>query len=391
VTDEVGLIPSALPHNISDLTRDLRQYLTTAGWQERPPGPGGALWFRGPAEESRALAVPVRVEPDSTEWHGVLDRLAVFEQRPLRDVYLSITTQFVDVTRFRTVGDDRISGSLPLTAGAQLVDSVHTMLRAAATTSQSPRSHISGNYSRSGEELAAQARMAHTEEGSYILPVWMPLTPPIEAEPDLGMEFHRASEPPERRVTRTLAQAINAVNEVLIKPERETKSSDVSALVPAGVSRELVNALHRVLVHPTVQTVEATFDWASALHSPGGIGRSVSMDATAAGRLKHAADALRVSRRHPAEVITGLIVEIRHTPGDLYGEVAIDTIRRGRPSEIRVRVTGTDLQNSFIWAPNERPMLVEGAIETTKAHRLLIARPNRFLPLNETFLSDDSS
>lgn len=387
--DGLGFFRLATADEVADLTRDLRHYLETAGWREQSPGPAGALWVHPAAKSIRALAVPAKIEAGTSEWQGVLDRLAAHEHRPVRDIYMSIATQFVDVTRFRAADDETIRGSIPLKAGARLVEAAHAMLRAAATTSQRPRSHIDGNFSRSGEELAAQARMAHTEEGSYVLPIWMPLTPP-EADDGqsqiVGMGFHRASEPPERRVTRTLAQAISAIDEVIVRPEREPKSSDLSSLVVAGVSRELVGALHRVLTGPAVRTIETSFNWASGLNSPGGIDASVSMDATASERLKRAADALRVSRRHPTEIVTGLIVEIRHVPGDIYGEVSVDTVRNGRHCEVRVRL-GTDaLRATYDWARTERAVVAEGAIEATPGRRLLIVQPRRFMPLDETFL-----
>lgn len=383
---------TAEPHEIGDLTRDVRHYLSTSGWNEQPPGPAGSLWFQDQLDQARserALAVPVHIEPDTSEWKGVLHRLAAFEQRPLHDVYLSITTQFVDVTRFRASDYDQIKGSIPLAAGARLAEAAYSMLRAAATTSQNPRSHIGGNFSKQGEVLAAKARMAHTEEGSYVLPIWMPLTPPERPEqdsPDLGLEFHRASEPPERRVTRTLAQAMTALDEVIVRPEREPTPADLTPLVMAGVSRELVSAVHRVVGGSLVNSLEADFTWASALHSPSAIDRSVFIGSEVADRLKRAADALRRTRRHPSEVVTGPIVEIRRVSAS-FGEVAIDTVRRGRASEVRVRLSGEDFNNSFTWARTERTLLVEGSIETTRAGRLLIAQPRRFLPLDETFLS----
>jgi len=382
---------TAEPHEIGDLTRDVRHYLSTSGWSERPPGPAGSLWFQDQPDQARgerALAVPVRIEPDTSEWKGVLHRLAAFEQRPLHDVYLSITTQFVDVTRFRASDYDQIKGSIPLAAGARLAEAAYSMLRAAATTSQSPRSHIGGNFSKPGEVLAAKARMAHTEEGSYVLPIWMPLTPPEhpdQAASELGLEFHRASEPPERRVTRTLAQAMTALDEVIVRPEREPTPADLAPLVMAGVSRELVSAVHRVVGGSLVNSLEAGFTWASALHSPDAIDR-VFIGSEVADRLKRAADALRRTRRHPSEVITGPIVEIRRVPGDPFGEVSIDTVRRGRASEVRVRLNREDLNKSFTWAQTERTLLVEGSIETTHGGRLLIASPRRYLPLDETFL-----
>lgn len=396
-----GLLSLARRDSETDWTRDLRHYLETVGWKEQAPGPSGALWLHSRGEEPRVLALPKRVEPGTREWQGVLERLAAHERRPVEDVYLSIATQFVDVTRLRASNDGLIEGSIPLEAGVSLVGSAYTMFRAAATTAFSPRGHIAGNFSRRGEEITAQARMAHTEDGSYVLPVWMPLTPPEadEQSPSVEgavsipllaeMDYQRASEPPERRVTRTLAQAISAVDEVIVRPEREPAAPELQRVVVAGASRELIGALHKVLADPAVAAVETRFTWAAGLHAPGGVEQKVTLPAGAAPRLKRAAQALRTSRRLPAEIVTGPIVEIRHLPGDPLGEVSIEGVRRGRRCEVRVRLRREQLNETYEWARTERAVLAEGPIQSAPGRPLWIVDLRQFMPLDETYLPSE--
>jgi hypothetical protein len=238
VLDPAAGTGSALPA----LDHLVRLYLTSRGWHADPPGSAGALWRRG---EDQVIAVPARIPVDSAAWRSVIDRIGVADARSPEDVASSIQLQMTDVTRLRAANDIVISGSIPLPAGVNLVSSAYAMLRAAATASVRPRAHIAGNFSKLADEVVAQARLGHTQSGSYIIPLLMPLTSPpddrTDAPPVPGMEIERSPiEPSERRVTRTLAQALDAVDRLIVQPARKPRPSDLTSAVVAGVTRELV-------------------------------------------------------------------------------------------------------------------------------------------------------
>ena len=366
----------------------LELYLRRTGWRADPPGPAGALWRHG---GDAVIAVPDDVGPTTVEWRGVLERLARFEQRPVRDVATSVELQLIDVTRLRAANDIVIRGSIPLGAGVSLVSSAWSMLRASATTAVRPRAHIAGNFSRAADEIAEQARLGHTQEGSYVIPVLMPLTRPEEAPaerpPVPGLELERlAHEPPERRVMRTFAQALAAVDRVIIGPERTPSSGDLQAAVVAGASRELVTALHRVLADDAIAQFEASFSWAEGIARPAGVPAVVRMPADAAPRLEQAARQLKASSYTPDEVITGPIVELRHEPDNPFGEISVLTMRRGRPTEVRVRLGVEQMAETFDWARDGRSVVCEGRIRRSPGQRLRIDAPQRIQPLDETYL-----
>lgn len=381
------------------LVDNVRRYLQVSGWEEQPSGQAGALW-NPPARLGRqvpAIAVPRHMEPGTLEWRGLIERLAAFEHKSQNDLALSVMTQYVDIFRLRAVNDYVISGTISLEAGAHLVRSAYDMLRAAGTTARRPRAQIGGNFSNIGDDVVRNARMGHTEEGSYIVPIWVPLTPPgpeEKNEPSLqGMEVERLPvETTERRVTRTLAQSLAAVREVIVRPEHAPRrASDLIPVVAAGGSRELVQALHRVLTQPAVTQFEARFSWAGGLASPGGVSQDVTLEAEAAPLLEDAARLLKVSVSFPRQIYTGQIVVITHRPGEEFGEVTVDTVRQNRNCDIVVRLDRQTLDLAYDWARNERAVLVEGKVTRGGPGRpLRIESPRQVMPLDETFLPDNS-
>jgi hypothetical protein len=375
----------------STINPSLNRYLTVSGWEKQAPGRAGSLWFLAPSTNERVeLAVPEPIRPNMPEWTWILRRLAAVEHRPASDLALSILTQYVDVARLRAANEAVIAGTIPLEAGLSLVRSAHAMLRAAGTTARRPRSQIGGSYSERGDEVVHQARMAHTEDGSFVVPIWVPLTPPDDGvQPGLfdPAEQRLPHETPERRVTRTLAQSLEAVQKVIVQPSTSPRNAqDLTPLVAAGGSRELLLALHSILVQPAVNEFEAQFSWAGGLMAPGGIEEQIVLTADAAPLLEQAAKFLRGSDRFPREIYTGQIILLHRRPGDTHGEIGIDTVRNGHSCEVRVQLESEIMFRAYEWAQAERAILVEGDVRRGPGKKLRIDTPTRVVPLDETFL-----
>lgn len=376
----------------ASLHDNLRGYLKAHGWIEQPPGRAGTLWYAPDTTEgAEALILPSRVQPGSFEWRSVVKRLAYFENKPVDDVVTSIATRYVDVTRLRAAGEDVAQGSIPLSAGVKLVSSARSMLRSVGTTARRPRAAIDGNYSPFGDQIVSQARMAHTEDGSYIVPILMPLRAPSvdETEEDTfeGMEIeHMPIESSERRVMRMLAQSVAAANEVIVLAERSPqRSTDLLPFMAAGGTKEFLTALHAILNEPSVAQLETHFTWAGGVGAPGGVADTVVMEAGAAvPRLEGAARLLNPSERFPGRLYTGQIVSIARRPGADYGDIEIDTVHNSRRIRLRVHLRGEDFSSTYVWAHDERAILVEGEIERI-GRRLTIEEPRRIGPLDEMF------
>ena len=120
-----------------------------------------------------------------------------------------ILMRFTDVTELAAeTGAEQ--GSVLLRTGVALVESAQLIVRTCSTSSRTDRLSIDGHYLRSGDDLAAKARMAHTRPGSYILPILMPLAPPqVNAD---RLELEDPHESDERRMTRTMAQTFAAIS-----------------------------------------------------------------------------------------------------------------------------------------------------------------------------------
>jgi hypothetical protein len=353
------------------------------------------LWVK----DSVRIGVPY--DDDDFLVRGAIDRIATSEQRSPKEVRDSIRFLRYDVTHLRAANDHVIADTIPLEAAATILSSSKRMLQATATTARGERAQIGGNFSTLGNDVVKQALMGHTERGSFVIPVLVALPEPepvdvhefdlLDEEPS-DNRFHRsAPEPFERRVVRTFAQSMHAVQEIVVQPEREPSVDQLYELVYRGVSREFCTALTGILKEPSVAEFGAAIDWAPIVTPPRTLTGRISIDANAAPLVQGVADKLRQTRVAPHQVFSGTIVQLRHeNPNDPYGEIAVSTVRRGRPSEILVRLSFEEYQHAWEWHRQGRAVLVAGVIRSAPGQRLRVDSPTRFSPVDETLLPEDN-
>jgi hypothetical protein len=205
-------------------------------------------------------------------WDGTLDMIADLQDSTRVAVDKSVRRFWMDVTDFRATSSVVRGDRTAAEAGSSLFSGAWKILRSSATTARGAKIAISGNYSAPGDKAIEGAMFAQTEPGSYVLPLMVPIRRPL---PDVSWEedaqtalltddFFETTgeESEERRVTRTMAQAMTSVYRTLIEPSKEPTSQAINEAVMAGASREMVKALHDIVSEETVAGLDVRFSWA---------------------------------------------------------------------------------------------------------------------------------
>ncbi|MFJ6677464.1 hypothetical protein ACIQMJ_40745 [Actinosynnema sp. NPDC091369] len=327
---------------------------------------------------------------------SVVSRLARAERRDVKTTADAVRYVRFDVAHLRAVNDYRIIDKIPLETATKLIGSARTMLRATATTARLERAQIGGSYSRIGDDVVREAFMGHTERGSFIIPVLVPIPEPEQPDPgqptlydehEDPIRYKAASEPFERRVVRTFAQSMQAVHDIVVEPGRTPNTDQMHELVYRGVSREFCTALVNVLDESAIGEFETTVDWAPVVPAPDTMPRQVSISAEAVDLVRSLAERLRQQKAPSKQMFSGTIVQFRHEDhDDPFGEIAVSTMRRGRPSEVRVRLPLEDYRKAWEWHNAGRAVLVEGLIRRSPGKPGIVDDPARFQPLDELML-----
>ncbi len=341
-------------------------YLTSTGWM--PPAEAGAtggLWKRPGSD--LLLPVPHELVDDGLDWQLVIERLAQVEGTSEGDVASRLERQLADVANIRAANDLVIRDTIPYSAGVTMVRESWTMLRAAATTSLGQKGHIR-RYRQSADSIIESARMAHTRRGSFIIPIYLPLPEPetvVGALPSPDLES-AVSESQQRRVMRTFAEALAAVDEIAVKPERAPNATGMQELIRSGVSHEFAASLRRVLTEEAVGNFSATFEWA-----PGGgpapqTPTTVSIPAEASELVKQVAEKLKTAAMpQQAEYLTGPIVGVHRDDEDRSGVVTVQVSRNARPAHVSVNVSRERLDEALDWMKARATVVVQSKVHRT--------------------------
>lgn len=345
----------------------LVRYLTTTGWA--PPageGPAGGLW-RHPNSRF-TLPVPTALSTDGLDWQQILHRLAKVEDSEVADVAARLDGRLVDIANLRAANDIVIHDTIPYPAGVVMVREGWTMLRSSATTSLGPRSHIR-RFRKSADEIVEAARMAHTKRGSFIIPIHLPLPEPAVPNQDdtlSGHDFIVAPEARERRVMRTFAESLAALDTVAVQPEREPSGDSIHDLIRAGVSHEFSAALHRILDQEAVSEFSASFVWASGAGPAPATANTVTIPAAASERVKRVAIKLKTEgASRSREYLTGPIVGVHRDDQDEAGVVTVQASRNARPTHVKVNVSRERLDEALDWMKARSTVVVDGLVHRT--------------------------
>src|SRR5258708_19851621 len=110
-------------------------------------------------------------------------------------------------------------------------------------------------------------------------------------------------------------------------------------MVNGGIRREFWRGVAGILSEASVAQFGSKVDWAPVVTPPATLSRSVSIDSEAVDLVKAVANRLRQQKVDPNQIFSGTIVQLRHEdPNDPFGEIAVSTMRRGRQSEVLVRL-----------------------------------------------------
>jgi hypothetical protein len=128
-----------------------------------------------------------------------------------------------------------INGSIPISQGVQLFESAKKLMWSAASSAVEPRPYFKGSFSEVTDYMQ-KLRLGHTKEGSYVLTIISPLQ----------VENYQSEDCFERKVTKTLFQALNIIS---LAPEQKLSEREniLDEAIEEGVSANLCDALSHMI------------------------------------------------------------------------------------------------------------------------------------------------
>ncbi|GAB2991155.1 hypothetical protein [Nocardioides montaniterrae] len=332
-----------------------RIWLLLAGWEDVSRGPRGAMLRWG----DELVAIPDRLAEDHRAAWDVAERVAETMGESRDFVWKRLSSPRSDRVQFRLVGENLPSGRLPLGAASDALKNARKLLSASGTSVKSPTRYIGRRYLPEAQLVAREAELAHTEDGSFIFPLYVSLG---TTEEPLRYDGDVVFEPYERQVTRALSNALARSVAMLDGDVDRIPESDLDAASAVGVSRELCVAVDDLLRHELIEKVEVSFDWSAAYGAATGLTRSVTIPRESRSQYRRLANRLGKPAVQQTSVFSGSLLQIGHSSDEAEPAFfcVLDTYDESIRTELRISLTPDEHQRAIRWYDARATVVVQG-------------------------------
>ena len=238
----------------------LRTYLERhRSWKETAKLKSGAgTYYEAPNSKDPVLVLGLNTFADySVRMAENIAILARYEQRDPDYVLQELLAAKDDLIRIR-LHTPPSDNSLRLSEGSALFSEARNLILAAARAAEYPQRSYSTKPSKQVKNYIDRVRFGHTEQGSFILPIYSPVTS------DLLTQSPRPTDDPlPRRVTKTLVVALAATRSEVLLPSTQERTPDLEDQVAQGVSANLCSSISSLI--GLSGGVDFSVSWALAL------------------------------------------------------------------------------------------------------------------------------
>ena len=343
----------------------LSAYARVAGWRRQEP-------YRVHSDVYEGTGLPEIIIP-RTEHLGdyasvvatLVETFAEVAEQDALITYRDLVTADRDVIRIRAM-DRGHSGSLPVSAGADLVCCARDMVLAAVCSLDNPRPLYRPGANREANEYLQRVRLGQTDQGSFVITLLGPVvSPPVQ------MSLVPDSDPIEPRVTRRLAEALAAAR----KATDDTNGGNSVAFLASvnyGVSAKLCEA--PATLTEALPALDISVVWARTW--PQDESRTVTRFAAHdAPVLREAGRAFRDREPQPGVVLVGLVQRLTRDETDTDGTVTLRTSIDGSNKSVVAVLPQSDYHRAIEAHKTKAPVVMRGDLEGAGQRRRLL-NPN---------------
>jgi hypothetical protein len=262
-----------------------------------------------------------------------------------------------------------ISASLPLNDAAILLDKSLAMMSSAAQSIITQRSHFQSKRSNEVNDFLSKLRMGHTERGSFIMTIQVPIAPSFSVNLSLpGIEPSITEEPFERQVTARLCSLISEATTIANSPDENTLTSSVSH----GMSANFFEALADMANVCGENGANLDMTWASArpIQSSWNIKNSFCVKKEIVETLREAGRTLKTKIPEKSIEIGGFVIALHRDEGAKRGTIKLDDITAEKHRVISIELNEEDYNKAIEAHKTGKIVMFKG--DLIKEHRPIL-------------------
>jgi hypothetical protein len=349
--------------------RDIAGWLRMRGFANSGQyGEYGAVFARIEDNETTELILPLspKARDFARRMAELVADLSTALERPPTDILTELTLAPFDVIKVRSPDADDY-GSIGLSTGIDLHQEARNIVLSAANTAASPLPRRSWRGRRFDEvsDYLQNVRLGQSQRGSFVLN----LLSPWDFTPDSPPMFELGDETFGRRVTMSLATALNAAEAAM----RRAPTEGIRPLVEAyklGVSANLCSALAKLAREG--DGVSVSVDWSPV--RPNSMIANISLKREDASLLVEASKELSRQEPEPDFSLEGLVASIKEAPELFNGNAVIEMSLGGTIRRVHIHFGENERSLIYDAAKEKKWIRVVGDLER-EGQRLKLLNP----------------
>ncbi len=315
-------------------------YLASQGWREDGViGESAAVWHRT-EDESYDFEIILPLKDNLKDYvqrsYDLINVLAKFENRSLRDVVDDLINFHSDVIKIRVVHDDVENGSIPLNDGVLLIEKAKELLISVTKSTFNKRRHFTGGASKEIMDFVETFRLGQTEVGSYIVNLIMPIDR-LPAEQGDMIEGSLT-----RSVTNTLARSLTAIENSMVSYRESQSDQSFESAIEQGVSANLCDALVGLTGENQSRNVNISILLSRADSQYQDIQLQHSFDSGDVEYLKRASDYYKEKYTIHNYTVYGFVTGLKHEENAEFGIVTVVNMVSGREKHINFELPSNE-------------------------------------------------
>ncbi|RVD38559.1 hypothetical protein EN742_17460 [Mesorhizobium sp. M4A.F.Ca.ET.020.02.1.1] len=301
----------------------------------------------------------------------IVRKMAALEGRSELQVFRDLSGADRDVIRVRAPEADD-DGSVRIEAGVEIFANARDLLLSAACAANDPRPA----YRAGGNKVAAgymdRVRLGQTEQGSFVVTLLAPVPPSLEPPKQTELWPIAYEEPFDRRVTRMLADGLDAARDAAEQAIRSESLDPFQQAIQSGVNANLCEALSALISKG--DGLEVSVTWARTRPTPE-IRRKVAFTRGDGEVFQEAARILRSQEPRAGEVLAGYITASARKPSQKEGQVTINTFIDGKPVSVKTILPPEEFSRALVAHDTKDIIEITGDLRREN-HRWWLDRPH---------------
>jgi len=341
-------------------------YLRSRGWMLADERPG--VWSRwyGVDQEGEKFEATVPLNQQFRDFAAraseLLRVLELFEGRSQLQIFRDLLVTGADVIRVRLPDVEFADASVPLDEGATFVQKTREMVLAAACAALLPRPYYPSRKPAQAVDYIRRARLGQTEPGSFVLTIISPVSPSLTGA---SGQLFDLGEPYERRVTHTLAVALNSVRMAAEDAATTGRVESFLQAVPHGVSANLCDALSGMgLFAERDYALDIQVSWSRTrpIAPEANVPSSILLSKDALPVIREAAVLLKESSPREEFEVRGFVTKLEKPEHADTGKITISATIDDQPRKVVVELRGDDYHRAIKAHDQELPVRCCGVL-----------------------------